>query len=301
MVKWLINNDGLLSFDIVHCLLSRRYMKGDQYFGKFMNTLFAEKTHQDSLKNTSEYNSGLRECTKLTMNSVTGKTVEDYKKYFKLQTKEFYSSNSSEKIDKKNQINIHGVDFVKSQDKDEDLLNPYILLGVMIYSYSKRLLFEYINKLPNKSADVLGCETDSIFIYTKHLEHLKNHCTQTKDNWQMVEYPTYFGQELGCLDLEFSTNNASYLLNKKCYYMPYLKNEEQMEKLRYKGLPSKTIDKHGNTKQILNKEFYEELYTKRKITRSYQSVYKSSKNQIQIGTISQPKTINAQMIYNEYL
>jgi hypothetical protein len=34
----------------------------------------------------------------------------------------------------------------------------------MVYSYSKRLLFEYVKNLPNNSDDVIQIETDGIYV-----------------------------------------------------------------------------------------------------------------------------------------
>ena len=44
----------------------------------------------------------------------------------------------------------------------------------MIYSYSKRLLFEYINLLPNKSEDVIHIETDSVYFNRNNGDDFKD-------------------------------------------------------------------------------------------------------------------------------
>ena len=62
-----------------------------------------------------------------------------------------------------------------------------VSIGSYITCYSRLKLLEYINKLPEKS--VLYYDTDSIFYYSKHCEHILD-----------------FNKDLGCLDSQLNKN-----------------------------------------------------------------------------------------------
>ena len=80
----------------------------------------------------------------------------------------------------------------------------------MIYSYSKRLLFEYINLLPNKSEDVIHVETDSIYFNRNLGDEFKYNITQYNGN-----YPIRIGDELGNVKQEIDEEGVSHFLGKK--------------------------------------------------------------------------------------
>ena len=60
-------------------------------------------------------------------------------------------------------MNGTGVNKVFNTDK----YNDWIIAGVMVYSYSKRLLFEYIRCLPEDSDSVIHIETDGVYFDTR--------------------------------------------------------------------------------------------------------------------------------------
>jgi hypothetical protein len=72
----------------------------------------------------------------------------------------------------------------KTADKS---LNIWINAGCMVYSYSKRLLFEYIKLLPDNSNNVIHLETDSIYFPLR----CKKHLIKAVDNYA-GSYPVAF-------------------------------------------------------------------------------------------------------------
>ena len=85
----------------------------------------------------------------------------------------------------------------------------------MIYSYSKRLLFEYINLLPNKSNDVIHVETDGIYFGLPHKEKFIENASKYDGDFKEV----MIGDKLGNLDVEVEKAGVSYWLGKKFYYI----------------------------------------------------------------------------------
>ena len=50
MIKYLQDNNGLISFNVEKGLVSNEFVKGERLFGRYVNTLFREKAKQDILK-----------------------------------------------------------------------------------------------------------------------------------------------------------------------------------------------------------------------------------------------------------
>ena len=79
---------------------------------------------------------------KLLLNSVSGKCVEDPSRYFEC---EWNSENSWDKDKMKNEPNsemrlINNTQVIRTRQTAG--MNEWLIAGIMIYSYSKRLLFE---------------------------------------------------------------------------------------------------------------------------------------------------------------
>jgi hypothetical protein len=157
MISYMKEHYGLKSFTVVKGLVSSSYMEGRKLFGSYIDTLYKEKKQQDFYKasNDNLYNPALRECIKLFLNSLSGKLVEDPSRYFQLK----YALLGDK------QLNGLGID-----EQQSETYNHWVNAGVMVYSYSKRLLFEYVRCLPNNSDDVIHIETDSIYFNKKHNE-----------------------------------------------------------------------------------------------------------------------------------
>jgi hypothetical protein len=296
MIKYQMKYGGLLSFDVVDGLVSDKYVKGKQLFGKYVETLFKAKAEQDELKKKKDplYNQALREVIKLFLNSLSGKLVEDPSRYYKLG---FTSKPKDPKL------HIDGIGY--DEIRDEVKLNLWVSAGVMVYSYSKRLLFEYIRYLPEKANSVIHIETDGIYFPTSGWEHFENTIKNYKG-----EYECVIGDCLGSVKQEHTSTGASYWLGKKFYYM-----YDAGDVIRIKGIPAKTIDKYGNEVKLVDRQFYEDVYnwkpvlaTNEKgqeyvsnpITKTFSTLVKSVFGNTGIASMEMVRTITPQMEYHEY-
>jgi hypothetical protein len=266
MIDYLKEHCGLISFEVAvndegqfESLTSNGYVRGEEIFGRFVKPLYDEKERQDALKVAKDdaYNPALRETIKLFLNSLSGKLVEDPSHYFKLR----YSENESSKM--------NGLSIVK--DKDDNKKNIWTSCGVMVYSYSKRLLFQYIKCLPNKEADVIATETDSIYFPAKHLEALRQNISTYKDTnpirWN--RYPIRFGGSLGNVKIEKDTTGSgkpSWFLGKKFYMIG--------DNMKVKGIPCKTIDINGNEKKLVDEAFFEKVFNGETVPSQFSTLVK---------------------------
>ena len=271
MLKYVIQFYGLKTFDVVEGLVSNKEVDSNKLFGKYINTFYEEKKLQDKYKTSKDedekklYNASLRETIKLYLNSLTGKLVENPSIHFTMKPQE-----ESLQV-------LNGVGMEKTFN--EDKINDWLVTGIMVYSYSKRLLFEYIRCLPNGSKDVIHIETDGIYFSTQHLpqfeENLKNY---------EGDYPCKFGEDLGNLKIEKSTpvGQVSYFLGKKFYNITlnndYIngnrdKNDENNYKI--KGIPQTTIDDYGKKVFLVDTPLYEDIYKGKVTTRSFQTLRKA--------------------------
>lgn len=283
MIKYLMNHWGLVSFEVIKGLVSNEFVYGEQLFGKYVNTLFEEKAKQDVLKEmkSEEYNPAFREVIKLFLNSVSGKLVEDPSKYFSLE----YTLDTNAKT-------LNGIGIKKDY---QETINEWVGCGVCVYEYSKILLFKYVECLPNKSDDVIHIETDSIYFNGKHNEtFIRNISKLNKD----TNYPINIGSSLGNVKKEHDTNISSYFLGKKFYY---LKDGEE-ELCKIKGIPVKTIDKHGNTQRIVDRSFYENIYNGESITSEFATLRKNLYDKCGscIYSLRMTRTTKPNMEYIEY-
>lgn len=267
MMKYIIND--IESYVVVKALLSDRFIKGEKIFGVYVNTLFEEKAQQDILKVNDEHNPAYREVIKLMLNSLTGKLVEDPNRYFSLE----YSSFKS--------LQINGVSVEKIMNHGKK--NYWITCGVQVYSYSKRLLFEYINCLPNKSDDVVHVETDSIYFHTSDWDHFKQKVEEYDNN----TYPISIGSELGNIKLEYRTEKPSYFLGKKFKYL-----WDKKDRFTIKGIPQKTIDAHGNKVVLVDVQLYEDIYNGKTIVKEYATLTKNLYGKTCITSHRATRTIN---------
>ena len=281
MIQYLMKNYGLISFDVIKGLVSNRWIKGSLLFGNYVNTLFKEKALQDEYKTNdkTKYNAAYREVIKLFLNSLTGKLVEDPSKYF---TMEYTLDKVNENNDKLNSLN--GVN-IKENVKDK--LNVWVNAGVMVYSYSKRLLFEYVKCLPNNSDDIINVETDSMYFNKKHeavfLENIADYCG---------EYPVAVGNLLGNVKQEYNTNQVSYFLGKKLYSIEGT--------IKIKGCPVKTIDENGSTVRCVDISLYERVFNGETVSVEFMTLKKELYGQTFISCHKMSRCVRPMMEYKLY-
>ena len=259
-IEYLKKNYGLKSFEVVKGLVSNNHMNGDKLFGKYVNTFYNEKKEQDKLKKeqSNDYNPALRQTIKLYLNSLTGKLVEDPSVHYSMK---FKANENNIKENLKTKV-LNGQDVIIEKQCG---INDWITAGIMVYSYSKRLLFEYIKCLPNNSDDIIHVETDGLYFSSRQLKQFSHNVNNYKG-----DYPVKYGEDLGNLKIEESTDEGqvSYFLGKKFYNITlnndYLdKNRDSNDKdniYKIKGVPLSTISKDGSKKYLVDTNLYEKVY-----------------------------------------
>ena len=312
MLKYLKDKCNLVSYTVVKGLVSSKFMLGSKLFNKYVGVLYAEKEKQDELKESNDptYNVAYREVLKLLLNSVSGKMNEDPSIYFKL------NFDASQFINK--QVNaLNNVAFCKDRTDTAEKINEWIVAGVMIYSYSKRLLFEYVNCLPDKSNDVIHVETDGIYFPLP----LKDEFLRNLGNYKGTFKEVVLGSSLGSIKIEVESTAASYWLGKKFYYIKTVHKDSltitkteyndvneidyAKSKIRIKGIPCRTIDSFGRNIDLVNERFYEDIYKGEKVTTEFSAINKmlfnSNRNlTVELSSYTMSRTTTARMDYMEY-
>lgn len=272
MIKYLMKHCGLEKFEVSRGLVSDREMEGSKLFGTYVETLYKEKAKQDELKDKKlPFNKPYREAIKLLLNALTGKLVEDPSRYFQLQFLK-----SSGELSKDKSICINGTEIVKSQV--EAGINPWLVAGVMVYSYSKRNLWEYVRCLPNGSDDVIHIETDGIYFGLPN----KNKFVHNMMLKELLDRKTIIkiGESLGNVEQEVCTFEESFFLSKKDYLIGEVKlNPDQSInykkcKMAAKGVPKTTITDDGSNLDLLDKKFYTERYNGNSVTKKFKTMSK---------------------------
>jgi hypothetical protein len=270
LLKYIIKFYGA-TFEVEKALLSKFEVKGSELFGTYINVFYNEKAVQDALKESKDanYNEALRSCVKLFLNSLTGKLVEDPSIHYSLKmlpdTAEDSVSESSGDVASK-KLTLNGVNVAKESNGS---FNDWIVSGVMIYSYSKRLLFEYINCLPNKSDDVIHVETDGIYFSTVHKQSFLNNLSNYQGDYKEV----MMGDALGNLDCEKTTQagQVAYFLGKKFYCI----TTDKKPIFKIKGVPQKTINDDGTEKVLVNLKAYEDIYNGQTVNFEFKTIKRS--------------------------
>ena len=204
-----------------------------------------------------------------------GKLVEDPSKYFGLN----YTVEEAKDIKTLNGIGI--------QKDRKEKLNAWLNAGVMVYSYSKRLLFEYVRCLPNDSDDVINVETDSMYFDKRHKDVFVENI-----NKYVGEYPVEIGNQLGNVKQEYDTDESSYFLGKKMYCISKSK--------KIKGVPLRTIDDDGNNIELVTKELYEKLYNGETLTVEFKTLKKQIFGETYISCHNMKRTVRGRLEYKLY-
>lgn len=296
MIKYLIDHYDLQTFEVEKGLVSNTYIRGNSLFGKYVDILFAAKAEQDEFKknNSPEYNPALRAVIKLFLNALTGKLVEDPTRYFSLNY-----------VNKQNFLakdgnNIRGLAVEKQH---QTTYNTWLHAGCMVYSYSKRNLFEYIHCLP-KNDDIIHIETDGLYFHAKHCKYLEKQLKNyANDDFMIQKKETCtniisIGDNLGNVKYEHKSKGPSYWLGKKCYY---LNCEQDGHVMKCKGIPDTTITEAGSKQIILKPELYERVYNGESVSIEYSCIVKKVfAEDTRMSTHIASRTINPSMKYKLY-
>ena len=314
MIKYLQEYYGLKTFDVVNGLISFEDMKAEKLFGKYVNTFYKEKQRQDMLKDieneknqikkdtiiakyisifhkdVDEYNPALRETIKLYLNALTGKLVEDPDRHFSLK----FDENSTKKL--------NGVGVEK--EFNEGKYNEWLIAGIMVYSYSKRLLFEYIRCLPKDSNSVIHIETDGIYFDMRDKNEFDKNLInyQSTDDFPCVKY----GDELGNLDYEKSKASVkgqpAYFLGKKFYCITSLSIKGNKicdnNTCKVKGIPKATIDDNGKKIKLVDVSLYENIFEGKSVLKHFKTLQRHLYgDHTQISSHTASRTINPNSTY----
>jgi hypothetical protein len=256
--------------------------KSCEMFG-FLLDFMQEKNLQDTLsKNKSpDYNPALRETLKLLMNSLSGKVIEG------LHTEKTVSAdNVAEYLkiaDKAKSINfineVGGKLFLTYEVDAESICKKQqrpIYLGVLIYDYAKRYMFENSYSKVGK-AGLLYTDTDaSKFRYSDFIKWKSWIDTNNVlvPHWEEVEekdprYKTHkiydasskvFGSFEDELENYIGSDYLFYCLEKKSWLYAYKKDGKWKAKYRFKGL-------NGSAQLLsLDEPFIENRIVKHKAT-----------------------------------
>ena len=303
-IEYMINNYGM-TFEVIKGLVSNEYIYGDKFFGKYVDVLYNEKAKQDEYKSKIEkieykdkkdnleyckiiknneleiyldakkcYNSAYRETVKLYLNSVTGRLVMDPSKYFKLEFKNINENNCKN-------LKLGNNEFEKVHENGP--LNKYLICGILCYSFSKMLLFEYINCLPNKSDDVIHTETDSFDFETKQkekfIENLNNYDGIFLNHLKI-------GKGLGNIKLEHELKDTIFVWKKFKYYY------DDKKGMKIKSIPLKTIDEHGNEIKLVNRDTFLNALNGKIQTFEFSTMKKSLFGETYISSYKMKRTVN---------
>ncbi len=228
---------GLESFDIVKALVSESDISTEKLFATYVGVLYAKKQEQDDLPK-EDRNNALRETIKLFLNALSGKLVEN-----PLRHKKFVSL-----VAESDMTFVNGIPFSIGPRED---INSLCILGLEIYSYSKRLLWEYIRLLPNQENDVIASETDSIYVYDKHRALFESNVSRYRN----PEFTCVaIGDKLGNFAFEESSVSPSYFLGKKIYYFG-----SHVPKMKCKGVRPIFIAEDGTMTKVLDEKVYDKL------------------------------------------
>jgi hypothetical protein len=209
------------------------------YWEKQSNGIFAHieqmkqvKLQQDGYKKSgdSRYNPALRECTKLFLNSLSGKLIQRvYKKQRSLINRERDLDNFLKQTN--NQV-FHLTDgglIVGEGEKKKLTPTMPSIYGILIYSYSRSFMYDFIIK---RSQTKLAMDTDSLIFYFTEVE-------------KGIISKRLFGDDFGKLKEEIKSEVGEgergpygIFVNKKCYSIyKYDKNNHLVViKARFKGI-----------------------------------------------------------------
>lgn len=225
----------------------------------FLLDFMSAKNNQDTLKSSKNdtYNPALRETLKLLMNALSGKVIEG------LHTEKTIDINNSyeylelkDKAKSINFINTIGSKLFLTYEVDaEDICSKEqrpIYLGVLIYDYAKRYMFNYSYSKVGKSR-LLYTDTDASKFRYKHFLKWKQWVDDKNiqvPHWKEVEAidPRYknhkiyeegskvFGAFEDELEDYVGDDYVFYCLEKKSWLYGWSKDGKQKSKFRFKGI-----------------------------------------------------------------
>lgn len=245
-------------------------VKNFKMFG-FLLDLMKGKNEQDEYKRNKDerYNNALREVKKLTSNAISGKVIEGLHcdKVVDVNLYKYMKIKNDPNTEQINCINIIGDKVFCSYKKNEDsCINSQrpIFLGVLIYDYAKRYMFENSYSIVGLK-NLLYTDTDACKFRKKHFKKWFEEYANKKivPHWKEIEKvdPRYETHKLyshstkvyGSFEEELESGNTGIIItNKKCWCVQNggkdKKTKEIIDKFGFKGVGrnDKTITLNEN-------------------------------------------------------
>ena len=158
---------------------------------------------------------------------------------------------------------------------ERKVFNEWVIAGVMVYSFSKRLLWEYVRCLPNGADDVILVETDGLYFGLPHKKAFIENVEALNDPIIKI------GEDLGNVENELSEEKEGFVMGKKDYLFGDIKYLEDgmtdwdNTKLRCKGMRKCTIEDDGTKKDLLDKDFFIRRYMGETISKTWKAIDKN--------------------------
>ena len=261
--------------EIVQGLIWRSYWNP---FNEIIATFREIKMGEDAKKGTPEYNNALRECVKIGMNSLYGKTIESAKAFqYKALTRAELAT-IEWKHEEGEELHYKQGRWILKQVSDKKLCP--LQFGVFILAQSRRMMQRYMDMVGR--GWIIASETDSLYFPASRLKYLD----ESKDSVYRL------GKDFGNMNLENKKLSQGMWLEKKCY--TYI-DDEGKRKYTWKGVPGKYRE---------NLQAYEDLYNHGKVEFKDITMFKrdlfggNQRMGISIGTVQ--KTIQSSREYREY-
>ena len=258
-------------------------------FQDYLSVFTNEKTRQDTLEGTGDYNETLRTVCKLMGNSLYGRQL------MKIQTDEYrpITSLADDAFDNEKSTIISSNGMFISKTKAEEKTYGCLQYGVFILAYSRDTLQKYMDICGRET--IIATETDSFYLSHKGYEKL------LKSN--------VIGKKLGQLKLEFNNCKLGYFTGKKQYYLQNPDDELLEEKditnpkTQKVGDPAHKMRCKGVSAYLLKRELYESLienktYTVHDMIQFKRQLLTSSYTGVQVGKTS--KTLKTTLEYKTY-
>lgn len=233
-------------------------MKSCDMFG-FLLDFMQAKNNQDTLKKnkSNEYNSAMRETLKLLMNSLSGKVIEGLhtEKTEAVDTMAEYEKIKAKSTDI-NVINVIGDKVFITYEVDAEKIcakqQRPIYLGVLIYDYAKRYMYENsyskvgLDKLLYTDTDASKFRyrhfidwkkwVDDENIQVPHWEEVEKYDSRYKNHKIFVEGSKVFGSFEDELEDMIGDEYTFYCIEKKSWLYSYKLDGKWNSKFRFKGI-----------------------------------------------------------------
>ena len=155
------------------------------------------------------------------------------------------------------------------------VFNDWVIAGVMVYSFSKRLLWDYVRCLPNQADDVILVETDGLYFGRPLKEEFIKNVEALNDPIVKI------GSELGNVEEEIDEEGEGFVLGKKDYFFGAVKRNKdgsidyKNTKMRSKGVRKNTIHDDGSNKDLLDRDFYKNRYNGQTVSVTWKAIDKT--------------------------